>query len=168
MGESQALPVQLEDPRGQRLGQTGIGTATDGGFHERHGRIGERGDGARGLERRGAEAVEARVQELVEVGRDRELLAGSERAASALERACKLEREEGVAARGLPEPDQGRPRERRVEAGAQQLLERAHAQAADLDRSQPSSGTARRSQGAGRRGPPAGRRPARRSRRASA
>ena len=63
--------------------------ATDGGFHEGDGRIGERRDSARDLERRGAEAVEARVQELVEVGGNRELLAGSERAASALERALR-------------------------------------------------------------------------------
>ena len=52
MGEAQAFPVQLEDPRSERLGQTGFGTATDGRIHERHGRIGERGDGARDLEAR--------------------------------------------------------------------------------------------------------------------
>ena len=76
----------------------------------------------------------------MQVGGNRKLLAESERAASALERARKLEREEGVASRGLPEPDQRRPRERRVEAGAQQLLNGAHGQAAHLDRSQPSFG----------------------------
>ena len=72
---------------------------------------------ARPLERAALRPSRRDAQELVEVGRDRELLAGSERAASALQRAGKLEREEGIAARGLPEPDQGRPRERRVEVG---------------------------------------------------
>ena len=76
------------------------------------------------------------MQELVQVGGNRKLLAESERAASALERARKLEREEGVASRGLPEPDQRRPRERRVEAGAQQLVDRTDAQPGDLDRPQ--------------------------------
>ena len=42
----------------------------------------------------------------------------------------------GLPPRGLPESDQRRPRERRVEAGAQQLVGRAEAQAADVDRSQ--------------------------------
>ena len=66
---------------------------------------------------------------------NREVVAGRERSASALQRGCKLEREERVAARGLPESDQRRPRKRRVEAGAQQLVGRAEAQPGDFDRS---------------------------------
>ena len=58
------------------------------------------------------------MQELVEVGWNRKLLPGCKRAASALKRGCKLEREEGIAPRGLPQPDQRRPRKRRVEPGA--------------------------------------------------
>ena len=84
--------------------------------------------------------VEAGAQELVEVGRDRQLLSRRERAATALEGARELEREEGVAARRLPEPDQGRSRERHIEVGMQQLVRRADTQPADLDRLQPSLG----------------------------
>jgi hypothetical protein len=128
--------------RGRRIVLFWVEASAERRLHESNGRMGERRDSARHLERRTAEAVDARVQELAEVGGNRELLAGSKRAASALERACKLEREERVAARGLPEPDQGRPRERRIEAGAQQLLNRAHAQAADVDRSESLLGAA--------------------------
>ena len=134
MRESETLTVELEDPRVERLGEPGVEPSSECRLHESDGRVGERCDGARDFERRGSEAVEALVQEVVEVGGDRELLAGSERAASALERACKLEREEGVAARGFPEPEQCRARERRVETDAQQLVDRTDAQAADLDR----------------------------------
>ncbi len=53
-----------------------------------------------------------------------------------MKRGCKLEREEGIATRGLPEPDQGRPGKPRVEASAQQLVDRTEAQPADVNRSQ--------------------------------
>ena len=105
MSESHPVDVKLEDPRVERFGEPWIAPRPERGFQERDGRVGQRGDGARDLERRRAEAVDARVQKLVEVRGNRELLAGRERSASALERVCELEREEGVAARGLPEPD---------------------------------------------------------------
>jgi hypothetical protein len=52
-------------------------------------------------------------------------------------RGGELEREERVPTRRLLEPDQRRPRQARVEARAEQLVERADAQAADLDRREP-------------------------------
>ncbi len=72
------------------------------------------------------------MHELVEVGGDRQLLAECERSAPPPQRAGKLEREERVAAGGLPDPDQGRAREGRIEAGAQQPQKRADAQPGDL------------------------------------
>jgi hypothetical protein len=51
-------------------------------------------------------------------------------------RACLLEREEGIAARRLPDPDQQRPRKRHVEADSEQLVRGAEAQAADRHRLQ--------------------------------
>ena len=54
------------------------------------------------------EAVDTRMQELLEARGNRELLAGSEGTAIALEGTCELEREKRVAARGLPESDQRR------------------------------------------------------------
>jgi hypothetical protein len=115
MREAQALSIQLEDPGSERLGQAGAETASDSRFHERHGRVGERCDCARDLERRGADTIDACAQELVQIRRNRELLAGSERGALALKGTCKFKREERVAARGLPEPDQRRPRKRYAE-----------------------------------------------------
>ena len=133
--EAKAVAIQLDDPRGERLGQSGVERTTDDGLDEVHGRIGNRGNHARGLERRSAEVLDALAQKLVQVGGHRELLARCEHASSALERPRELEREERVAARGLPEPDQDRPREARVESGAQQLLEGAETET--LDRHDP-------------------------------
>ena len=81
MGEPQALAVELEDPRGPSApSRPALDTAPDRGLDERHRRIGERrNDLAHGLERVGAEAVEAGVQKLVEVRGNRELLARRER-----------------------------------------------------------------------------------------
>ena len=96
VSEAQALPVQLEDPRCERLVCAGPGLPPGGNLDELHGRVGKRGDHAGNLERRGAEVVEALLQEPAEVGGDRELLARGKRAAPALERSCQLEREEGL------------------------------------------------------------------------
>ena len=75
----------------------------------------------------------------------------------------------GLPPRGLPEPDQRRPRERRVEAGAEQLADRADGSGR---RPRPFAVAPRARRGearpAGRRGPRAALRPARWSRRASA
>ena len=106
MDEPHALAVELENPCLERLGEPWVEAGTEYGFEKADGRVGERRDSAHELECHGAEAVDAGVQELVEVGRDRELLVGRERAAFALERGRKLEREEGVAVRGFPEPEQ--------------------------------------------------------------
>ena len=137
MGESDPLPVQLEDACRDALCQPRLVTGADHRLHERDRRLGERCDRGGDLERVGSDAVQTHAQELVEAGRNREILSGCERAAAALERGRKLEREERVAARGLPELDQHRPRERRVEAVVQELVRRAEAQAADTNRSQP-------------------------------
>jgi hypothetical protein len=118
MGESQTLTIELENPRVERPGESWLEAGAERGLNERDGRIGQRRDSARDLERNRAEAVDALVQKLVEVGGNREFLAGRERAASALEGGRDLEREEGVAARGFPDPDQRRPREPRIEAGS--------------------------------------------------
>jgi hypothetical protein len=131
MGEAELLAVEVQNRCVERLRQAAVEARADRSLHN--------GGNARNLERLGAETVDARLQELVQVGRDRELLPRSERPASApaLERASQLEREEGVAAGGFPKPDQGRARERHAEAGVEQLVDRADAQAVDRNRSQP-------------------------------
>ena len=104
-------------------------------LHESQRRIGERRDRARDLERRRPERGEARMEQLVEIGGDRKLLAGSKRSTASLQRGGKLQREERVATRCLPESDQRRTRELHVEPCAKQLVGRAQAQADDVDRS---------------------------------
>ncbi len=135
MGESEALPVHLEDACRDGLGQPGLVAGADDRLHERHRGIGERRNGGGNVESVGSDRVETRAQQLVGGGRNREILAGRERAAPTLEGGSELEREERVTARRLPELDQYRPRERRLEAIAQQLVRRAQAQAADTNRS---------------------------------
>src|SRR5215203_6127150 len=105
MGEAQTPAVDLENPRVERLGESSLEACADGRLDQSYGRLGERRNGARHLERRRTKGGDPGGQQLVEVRRDRQLLAGSERPASALQGGRKLEREEGVAVRGLPEPD---------------------------------------------------------------
>jgi hypothetical protein len=90
MGKSQAITVQLEDPRGQRFGQTRFGTLSDGRFREWYRRVSHRGDGSRDREPRGADVTDARTQKLVQVGRNREFLARGKGGAFAPEFTCKL------------------------------------------------------------------------------
>ncbi len=132
-----SLAVELENPRVERLGEPRVEASAERRFQERDGRVGQGCDGVRNLARLGAEAVDSRVQELVEARRNRELVAGRERAASSLERGSQLEHEEGVAARGLPEPDQGRSWKACAEAYVEQLVGRAEAEAGDFDRLEP-------------------------------
>ena len=115
MRHPHAFTVELENPSGKPLGQAFLETGTDRLFHDGHGRIRERRDSLRNSDGRCPERVDALVQQLFQSRRDRQLCAGRERAASAPERRRQLEREERVAARGLPEPDQRRSRKRDVE-----------------------------------------------------
>ena len=136
MGEAQPLAVELEDPRVERLGEPGVEAGPTAVSTSVTVGSATAATARATSSARATEAVDARVEELVEARRNRELLPERERSASSLESVRKLEREERVAARGLPDPDQRRPRERCVEAGAQELLEGADAQAAESDRLQ--------------------------------
>ena len=74
--------VELENPRVERLGEPRLAASAERRFDEHDRRVGERCDRARDLECRVAEAFDPRVQELVEVGGNRELVARRECAAS--------------------------------------------------------------------------------------
>ncbi len=102
VGESQALAVQLEDRALERLGEPGVRDAEQ---PPRRGRWSARRPPPRRcshLEGRGAEAVEALAEQLVEGRRDRQRVAGRRRAAASLQRAGELEREERVSRRTSP------------------------------------------------------------------
>ena len=68
------------------LGQPSLITDADDRLHERHARIGERCNGGGDLQRVRPDRVETNAQELVEGGRNRQILAGRERSAAALSR----------------------------------------------------------------------------------
>ena len=103
MRESQPLAVELEHTRIERLRQSILEPSTDDAFDQRGGRIGERGDDAHDPEPRGRETCQALLEQLVEVGRDRQILARSEDATPPLESRAELERKERVATRRLPD-----------------------------------------------------------------
>ena len=140
VSEAQPLAVQLEDPRGQRLVERRVGAAADGRFDERHGRIGECCDDPGDLERRRAEAVEAGVQELVEsegIGSSSPRasappLRWSARASSSAKNGLPPEVSQSLISVG-----RGNVASRRARSSS---YDRADAQAADLDRLQPSLG----------------------------
>jgi hypothetical protein len=68
-----------------------------------------------------AEACEPVLQKFVQVRWKGQGIARSDHTAATVQGARELERKEGVTARRLPEPDQGRPRERHVESRQQQF-----------------------------------------------
>ena len=137
MGESKALAIELEDPRGDRLAQAGLGFVADGELHER-----QVGSASAATTRARSSAAGPRrsrraCRSSSRSDGNRQLLARRNRAALTLECARKLENEERVATRGLPEFDQRRSRKCRVEAGAEQLADRTNVQARELDREHP-------------------------------
>ena len=70
MREAEPLPVDLEDPGLDRVGQPGLCPAAGGRLDEAHGRVGERGNDPRHLEPGSPEAIDALVDELFEVRRE--------------------------------------------------------------------------------------------------
>ena len=82
------------------------------------------------------EDVEALEHEVLESGRDRQLLARLD-AAAPLDCARELEGEKGVPTRGLTDAQEDRARERGSGADPEQLVESAQAEWAELDRREP-------------------------------
>src|SRR6476659_2580806 len=109
MGEADARPVELEDPRVERARQSSLGRSPRSRFDDLHRRASERRDHARNLESRRSEPIEALVHERLEIRRHRQLGAWVDRAASPLERARELEGEEWIAAGRLPDAQERRP-----------------------------------------------------------
>ena len=67
--EPEALAVELEHPRLDRVDEAALGSKADGRLHEGDHRIGERGDHTCDFARRSAEPAEAFVNEGLDVGR---------------------------------------------------------------------------------------------------
>ncbi len=138
MREPQTFAVDFENPRPKGLRKSSVEAGPGNRrLDDCDARGRKRSDGARHLECPGANAINTRVQELLEPRRDRELVAELERAAPAAQGSCKLQREERIAARRLPHSDQHRPRERGAKSNAKQFVQRAETQPTDRDRSQP-------------------------------
>ena len=77
------------------------------------------------------------MNELVQIRGNRQLLAGTHPAASSLKRARELEGEERIPARRLPDAQERRSGKDNADARSQQLVERADAERAELDRQEP-------------------------------
>ena len=59
MGEAETIPLDFQDPRLERVGQSGLRPPADGRLDEAHRRIGQQGDDARNLDCGSPEAIEA-------------------------------------------------------------------------------------------------------------
>ena len=135
VGEAEPLAVELEDPGLERLGRGPLRTGADDRLDELDASVRRprprparpRSRGARGC-RGGCAAGASRLVGTGSSSPERQ------RAASTLECGGELEREERIPARCLPDADERRPRKRRVQARAEQLVRRAEAESADLDR----------------------------------
>ena len=97
MCESHLLAIELDDVRGPGVGQAGDQLLPDHGLEKRHRRMSQGRNNAHGLERVGAEALEALLQKPLDRRRKRELLSQGERAAPTHKRSGELEGEERVA-----------------------------------------------------------------------
>ena len=138
MGEAEPLPVDLEDPGLDRVGQSGLGAAAGGRLDEAHRRVGERGDDPRHLEPAGPRPIDALVHELFQVRGKRQLLA---RTPPVPPRRCSA-LASSRAKNGFPADvsqmrmSVGRGRTA-PSACSQQLVQRADAERAELDASEP-------------------------------
>ena len=133
MGEPHAVLVELEELRVDGLEEPDVGCLSESCHDERGRRIRDGGDDVRDLGRARPKRVDTLAQQLVEGGGNRQRLSRGERRAAPGERGGELEREERVAGRCLPQPDQRRSWECRREARAEQLVRGAEAEAADLE-----------------------------------
>src|SRR5437667_6187976 len=114
MRESNPLAVGLDDAGRQGpLEPVGlVSSAQSGcrGFYTLNGWLRERGDDQSRLACRAGQLLETVAHELAEALRDRKGLAGGERDLAARQRACNLEREEGIARRHQVHLDKRRAR----------------------------------------------------------
>ena len=136
MREPQALSVQFEDPRGQRLGQPCVGAWTDGVFHEPNG-----WSATAPTTRATASVSELRPDDAPAEARRGRLASGVPCRGQAFTPGVLSALASSSAKKGwlprFPTAESGLAAERRAEPHAQQLLKRADTQSDDLDRPQP-------------------------------
>ena len=81
MGEAQSLSVELENPRAQRLVERSVELRPNDRPDHGGGRLCEGCDDARDLQSSSTERIDPSLEQLVEVERDRQIVARAERAA---------------------------------------------------------------------------------------
>jgi len=121
MGEAKAISIDLQDSRLERGGESSLCPTACGHLDKGHGRVGERCNYLRNLERISSKATEALVNEPFKSGGNRQLLAGTQPAAACLKRARELDGEERISARHFPDAQEGWPWEDRADARSQHL-----------------------------------------------
>src|SRR6266850_7027932 len=137
MGEAETIPIDLQDSRLERGGQSGLCPVAGGRLDKAQRRVGERGNDPRNLEPASPEAVEALVNELFQIRGNRQLLTRVQPAPPSLNRARELEGEEWISARRFPDAQERRSGKDGADARSQQLAERADAERAELDGQEP-------------------------------
>ena len=97
MREAETLILDLENPRLEGLGQSGLRAPADHHVDKACRRVGEQGDDARNLDPGSPEPIEALLNQVCEIRGDRQLRARIQpTAASSLKRPDELEREERI------------------------------------------------------------------------
>jgi hypothetical protein len=124
MCEAHALSDLLDHPRGGCIGQRGTDSWRKA-LEQGHGRPRQRGGGENERARGGTEPCHPPADELAYRPRHGERLVGCWLDSARLQFAPDLEREEGVAARRLVQPDDRRARRVETDAGEQELVQGA-------------------------------------------
>jgi hypothetical protein len=127
MGEAKAISIDLQYSCLERGRESSLYPTACGRLDKGHGRVGERCNYLRNLERISPKATEALVNEPFKSGGNRQLLAGIQPAA-ALKRARELDGEERISARHFPDAQEGWPWEDSPDVRSQHLAQRADAE----------------------------------------
>ena len=111
MHEAETLILDLDDPRFERLGESGFRASAGGFLDEAHRRFGEQGNDPGNLGAGSPESIEAVLNQVCEIRGDWQLRARIQMAAPAslLKRAHQLERKERIPARRLPDAEKRWP-----------------------------------------------------------
>jgi hypothetical protein len=136
--EAEPFPVDLEDSGLERVAQSRLCPAARGRLGQAHRRVRERRNDSRDLDPGSAEAIEALVNELLQVRGKGQLLARTYPTAASPERARELEGEERISARRFPDTQERRSGNGSAGARSQQLVQRTDAERAQLDGPEPS------------------------------
>jgi hypothetical protein len=124
MRERDAIAIDLEDSRLESIGEAAVSVRSGSELDEVDRRLDQCGDHTDDVRSGRTEDVEALEHEVLERGRDRQLLARLD-AAAPLDCARELEGEKGIPTRGLADAQEDWARKRGSGADPEELVESA-------------------------------------------